>query len=367
MIPPETIARCTRFVSGHGVMRPRAALAEIVDAIDDDEIADMYGAGATIGAFEAELAELLGKEAAVFMPSGTVAQLIAVRVWAERARRPVIAWHPTCHLEIHEQAAYSALHGLRSRLVGDRNRLITLADLEGIAEPVAALLLELPQREIGGQLPEWDDLVAQTEWARGRGLARHLDGARLWEAAPHYGRTPGEVAALFDTVYVSMYKAPGGIAGAALAGPADVMAEARVWLRRHGANLIHLFPYVLSARLNLRKRLPRMAGYRDRAISLAAALTALPGVRVLPDPPQTRMFHLYLPGDRDQLIAGSAAIAERDGVLLFRNLRTTDMPGYHVAELSVGDATEALTDAEIAGLFGQVLAGVPEPAPALGD
>jgi hypothetical protein len=81
-----------------------------------------------------------------------------------------------------------------------------------VAEPLAALLVELPQREIGGLLPAWDDLVAQVGWARDRDTAVHLDGARLWEAAAGYERSPAEVAALFDSVYVSFYKGIGALA-----------------------------------------------------------------------------------------------------------------------------------------------------------
>jgi len=185
-MPDETriqaaISGAERFLNAwHG--RPmRARLSEIADATGEDERADVYGSGERIERLEGRIAEILGAEAAVFMPSGTMAQQIALRIWSDRRGTRTVAFHPTCHLEIHEQKGYQMLHGLHGRLVGDPDRLITLSDLEGIHEPVAALLLELPQREIGGLLPAWDDLVAQTSWARERGVALHLDGARLWQ------------------------------------------------------------------------------------------------------------------------------------------------------------------------------------------
>jgi len=175
----------------HGAPPPRETLAALAEATGADERIDRYGSGERIERLERRVAELLGKEAAVFMPSGTMAQPIALRVWSDRRGTATVAFHPTCHLELHEERAYQALHGLRARHVGDPNRLIALEDLEAIREPVAALLLELPQREIGGRLPPWDDLVAQTEWARRREIALHLDGARLWNASAATGIPSG--------------------------------------------------------------------------------------------------------------------------------------------------------------------------------
>src|SRR6266540_4458614 len=207
------IAGAERFLNAwHGAPPIREALLQLADATGADERPDRYGSGERIEGLEQSVAELLGQEAAVFMPSGTMAQQIALRLWSEQKRNATVAFHPTCHLELHEEKGYERLHGLHARLVGDPNRLITLADLEAIREPLAALLLELPQREIGGLLPDWDDLVAQAGWAREHDVALHLDGARLWEAGPFYGREYAEIAGLFGSVYVSFYKGLGGLA-----------------------------------------------------------------------------------------------------------------------------------------------------------
>ncbi|HEX9056756.1 MAG TPA: beta-eliminating lyase-related protein, partial [Ktedonobacterales bacterium] len=342
---------CERFVAGHGPQLPRAVLARLAEEAGPEERIDRYGAGALITDFEHEVAGLLGKEAAVFMPSGTMAQQIALRIWSERRGTANVAFHPTCHLALHERKGYEYLHGLRGVLVGDPRRMITLADLEALHEPLAALLLELPQREIGGQLPEWDDLWAQVIWARERDIALHMDGARLWESGPYYDRTYAEIAGLFDTVYVSCYKGLGGIAGALLCGPEDFIAEARVWQRRHGGNLVSLYPLVLSARRGLRERLDRFPRYRRRAVSVARALSAIPGIAITPDPPQTNMMHVYLRGDPHHLLDAALDIARTERVALFAALRPTDVPGWSMFELSLGDAVEALTDDEISALF----------------
>src|SRR5690349_21577929 len=192
---------CTRFLHGHGQRRPAELLAEI----PTDVAPDRYGEGGVVAELEREVAALLGMPAALFLPSGTMAQQAALRVHADRLDRRTVVFHPTCHLDRHEAQAFQRLHGLVGRPAGEPHRLLTLDDLRGVAERPAALLLELPQREIGGQLPDWQALVDQVAWARGRGAALHLDGARLWECTPFYGRPLAEIAGLFDTVYVSFY------------------------------------------------------------------------------------------------------------------------------------------------------------------
>src|SRR5512136_2006525 len=188
---------CTRWLSGHPRTRHTArAVLEDVAAITDPTLpGDMYGQGELITGFEKQVAELLGKEAAVFMPSGTMAQPIALRIHADRRHTPHVTFHPLCHLEIHEQKSYQLLHGLHGVLVGSPHRLLTLDDLKQVKESLAAILLELPQREIGGQLPTWDELTAIVAWARERSIPLHLDGARLWECQPFYLRSYAEIAA----------------------------------------------------------------------------------------------------------------------------------------------------------------------------
>src|SRR5262245_37239349 len=187
-----------------------------------------------------------------------MAQQIALRIWCERSGCWTVAFHPQCHLDVHEERGYSHLHGLQARPIGDRDRLISLADLKGVREPLAALLLELPQRDLGGQLPTWRELAAQVKWARTNGHALHLDGARLWQCEPFYRRSLREIAAWFDTVYVSLYKDLGGLGGCVLAGPEDVVDEARVWRVRHGGRLSTFEAMALSAELGLDEVLPRM-------------------------------------------------------------------------------------------------------------
>jgi len=348
-------AACTRFLTHHYPQSPRQTLADLAEFAAPEAKYDRYGKGELIASFEQQIAELLGKPAAVFMPSGTMCQQIALRIWADRRSIRSVAFHPTCHLERHEDKGYQLLHGLHGRLVGHPNRLIELDDLQAINEPLGVLLLELPQREIGGQLPSWEALVAQTDWAGQRGIPTHLDGARLWECKPFYGRTYAEIGALFDTIYVSFYKTLGGIAGALLAGPADVIAEARVWQHRHGGTVIHLFPYVLAAQQGLADRLGRIEAYCQKATAVAQALRAIPQIAITPDPPVTNMMHLFIRADQARLEAAAVELARETRVRLLRSFTPTELPGYQKAEFVAGDATLDLANDEIVALFQSLL------------
>jgi threonine aldolase len=291
---------------------------------------------------EAEIAGLLGKPAAVYLPSGTMAQQSVLRVHADRRQRRAVVYHPLCHLDRHEDRAFQRLHGLTGRPAGDQDRLLTVDDLTAIAEPPGTLLIELPQRDLGGQQPRWNDLRAQTEWARGRGAAVHLDGARLFESATGYGRPLAEIAALFDSVYVSFYKGIGALAGCCLAGPADVLAEVREWRKRMGGTLHGLWPGAASALSCLRRRLPLMPDYLAHAREIASALRGAPGVRVVPDPPHVSMMHLMLAATQEGFAAAARRLAAEQGVWAWPQAMITPDPGVQRVELYVGDATRAV-------------------------
>jgi threonine aldolase len=334
---------CTRALTAHGPVRA----ADLLATVPTDTAVDRYGEGGVVGELEAEVAQLLGTEAAVYLPSGTMAQQATLRVHAERRGRRAVLFHPECHLDRHEGRALERLHGLVGRPVGDRSRLLELDDLRTVAEPAAALLLELPQRDLGGQLPDWDGLEAQVAWARDTGAAVHLDGARLWEASAGYERPPGEVAALFDTTYVSFYKGIGALAGCCVAGPADVVAQVREWRGRMGGTLWGMWPGAASALSCLRRRLPLMPAYLAHARAVADALRDLAGVRVLPDPPQTPMLHLLLRTTPEAFVAAATSLARDEGLWTWPEAARTRDPGLQRVELPVGDATMALTPEQV--------------------
>ncbi len=330
-------------------------LEQLLASAPAGEAPDHYGKGGATARLEARVAELLGKPAAVFMPSGTMAQQIALRIWCDRAGAPTIAFHPTSHLHIHEQLGYAELHHLTARLLGEADRPIVLDDLDWPTGEVAAALIELPQRELGGLLPTWDELRAQVARIRSLGARVHLDGARLWESLPGLGHTAAEVSGLFDSVYVSFYKGLDGIAGAALAGDEDFIAEAHIWQRRHGGNLIALWPYALSALNALDERLERIPLYVEQMRQVAKSAAGSDLIAFNPSPPPTNMAVCSFSGDKDRLVEAALALSAETGVWLFADLRPAADGLQPRFEFTAGEATLDFTPAEVVGMLEDVV------------
>jgi threonine aldolase len=348
------VARCERFVTAWSVPQDPA---ETFRALADraGERMDVYGGGDSVKHLESRVARLLGKPAAVLFPSGTMAQQVALRILCDRCGCSTVGFHPQCHLDVHEERGYEHLHGLHARPIGHRDRLIARADLDEVSEPLGALLLELPQRDLGGQLPAWRDLRSQTAWARRRGVALHMDGARLWQCGPFYKRPLSEIAALFDTVYVSLYKDLGGLGGCVLAGPKDVLAEARVWRVRHGGRLSTYEPMALSAELGLDERLPRMSSFVRKAREIGVALSRIDGVDVVPDPPQAAMLRVYVRGELERTEEALFEIAKERRTLIAAFFAATSLPRVQMTEIGVGPATLEVPTAEIAELYAELV------------
>jgi threonine aldolase len=349
---------------GRGAFRGtlRERLAQLVDAApqvyDLDRPPDLYGDG-IVEALEERVAALLGTEAAAFFPTGTMAQQIALRCWAGRTGSPVVALHALAHPEVHERSTFSVVSGLRPVRVTREPRLPTAEEVRAFDEPFGALMLELPLRDAGFVLPTWEELTEVVDAARERDAVVHFDGARLWETTTHFGRPLEEIAGLADSVYVSFYKSLGGFGGAALAGPATLVEEAKAWRHRYGGLIFQQFPTVLSAMVGLERELPRLPEYVAHARVVAAALregfaeAGLAWARVHPEVPHTHEFQVWLPYDAEVLEETAVRQAEETGTLLFAGVWSPGGPGLACTEVgiratglewSAGDVRAAVAD-----------------------
>ena len=343
---------CTRWLSARRL--PAADKLQQLAAISSEDEADVYGNGGDVARLEQEVAELLGKPAAVFMPSGIMAQQSALRVYADRAGTSRVAVHGLSHLLVHELNALEEVHRLRIERLTSEPRQPRPDELAAIPGKLAAVALELPLRDAGFVLPTWDELVVFAESCAERGVPLHLDGARLWESTPYLEHSLAEVAALASTVYVSFYKGLGGLSGAALAGPEDVIAEARRWQRRLGGNVFTLLPYAVSAREGLRTVLPVMGELHERAVELAIALQS-EGFRVFPEPPHTNSFRVFAPRAADVIEPAAVRRMETTREAISAPWQQADVPGWSWVELVVTPATLEWQTDEVVKAFGELL------------
>jgi threonine aldolase len=338
---------CGRILSGVRPMTMRERLAGIEAGGDLDAQPDFYGDG-PVTTLEERVAGLLDTEAAVFFPTGTMAQQVALRYGADHSGRPAVALHPLGHQEVHERHAYSHLSGLRGAWPTAEPRSPTAEEITALGEPVGTVVIELPLRDAGYVLPTWDELVAVSAAARSGGARVHFDGARIWESAPYLGHSLSEIAGLADSVYVSFYKTLGGLSGAALAGTAELAAYARVWRHRYGGALFQQWPAALTALAGLDRELPRIPDQVRHARTVAAALAGLPGARTYPEPPHTHQFRLWLPHPAQALNDAALAMAEEEKVWFAAGWRDTDVPGTALTEITAAAPALGWTAEDIA-------------------
>lgn len=313
-------------------------------------LGDTYGRGEFIESFEARIAKMLGFDAGCFMPTGVMSLLIAHRILADKSKRRMVGMHPTSHHLLHEEDAYRIVHELESAVISPFERPILAEDLDTSLD-LGAISIEMPVRWIGGQLQSWDQLQALKRAARSRDISLVLDGARLWECQPYYDRPYAEICEGFDAVFVSFYKMVGGINGAMLLGSSDLIAESRIWRRRLGGDVYQLFPYVVSSAMRLDAVLPKLADYRNQAVSLCRRLASHPKIIPLPEVPPTNLFRVILPGTRKELHEKRDSILEETGIWVGDSFRPTRIPGLAQVELQIGPAYQLTNEDEAADAF----------------
>lgn len=296
----------------------------------------MYGAGPHLNHFESHVANIFGKPAGIFLPSGSLAQMIALKLHSV-GRNAIFACHPKCHILGHQERGFESVLGFSALTVCPPNRVMTALDVETAFgkhwKQPCALVIELPDRELGGQATAWEDLVAIRAFTRSRGVRMHLDGARIWEIQRFYRRSFQEIASLFDSVYVSFYKGLQGTTGAMLLGAESFVTEARVWQTRFGGRIFQAFPIALAAERALNTNVNTFESRWRKMQSVVAALTTAqdeflasrkdaasvePVFRFVPPVPQCAMVHMYL------LMPSSLAESLRDRVLVATNASVFD-------------------------------------------
>lgn len=314
---PATTGDHTRVhLSGDGLNLSPAAwaarLAELTSARDVE--ADAYLLGGDVAAFESRCAALLGKERGLFMPSGTLANHLALRALAGDRRRAIV--QDASHVYNDTGDASQTLSGLTLVPVAPGRATVTRDDVASVVErstggrvpsPVGVLSIESPVRRLFGQVAREQDTLEACAYAREQGIALHLDGARLFVAAAYDGRTPAELAAPFDTVYVSLWKCFNTGSGAMLAGPRAVVDPLVPVRRMFGGALATAWAEAVVGGAYLDGYVDRLRAAIGTAEELFARLSDDPVLRVERIPEGTNVAKLHLvSGDASRFRAGLA-------------------------------------------------------------
>jgi len=339
---------CHIVLPGHRQLQAAEEFTAMAAYCDQHHIDhDTYGEGDFVHSFEHKIATLTGFESGVFCVTGTMAQSVALRLACMERGSRLVGMHASAHVLKHENSNYQLLDHFKVVQIGDPQRLWTVADLERIPDRLAAVLLELPMREIGGQLPHWQALQEIKQYCQRHQIHLHLDGARLWEAGAAYDRTLVEVAHGVNSVYVSFYKGINGLGGAMLLGPKEFTARARAWMHRQGGSVFRRSPYVISAAMQFDQRLEAMPDYFLRARQIATLIAGFPALQINPSEPQCNLFHLYLPVTAQRAVEIRNRIAQQHGIWLFNRATNAALPQQCYVEWYVGDQVLVLSDQQV--------------------
>jgi threonine aldolase len=244
-------------------------------AENDGIAADEFSRDGVVTRLEERIAAMLGKETAVFLPSGTLANHLALRLLAQRGNRVLV--QRESHIYKDSGDCVQELSGLTLIPLAPGRATFELSEVavevaraeEGrVATPVGVVSIESPVRRVAGEVFNFTEMQRIASLARERGIGLHLDGARLFLARPYTGIAPQTYAALFDTVYVSLYKYFNAAGGAVLAGPRHLLDNLYHQRRMFGGGLRQAWPYAAVA-------LHYLDGFCERFGRAAAAADTL--------------------------------------------------------------------------------------------
>lgn len=280
------------------VTQPTPAMREAIAQAPVGD--DVLGDDPTVKALEAYVAELLGKEAAVFMPSGTMTNQVALRAHTEPGDEVVL--ESQAHIYYYEAGGPAALSGVMCKLIqGDRG-IFTAADLSKALRPkdehfprTKLVCLENTHNRGGGSIYPLSEIEAIAEVCREQGLKLHLDGARLWNACAATGISEASYAQAFDTVSVCFSKGLGAPVGSALVGSKEFIERSRRFRKMFGGAMRQSGIVAAGALHALKHHRKRLKEDHTNAKILAEGLDHIPGVDIVPEEVQTNIVVFHTP------------------------------------------------------------------------
>jgi len=282
--PGRTAASSQVDFTGDGVPLSAAEYAQLLARLTPSATElDEYSRGGPVTALERQFASLLGKEAAVFMPSGTLANHLAVRTLAGARRRVVVQERShfyndsgDCAEQLSQLTLLPLAPGKATFSWDDVSAELERAAGGRVLTGVGAISIETPVRRLGQAMFDFTAMQKISAEARQRGIGLHLDGARLFVAAAYSGRALADYTSLFDTVYVSLWKCFNSANGAILAGPHALIDNLYHARRMFGGAMRHAWPDALVASHYADGYLERLRGAVAISEKVWAALAAAP-------------------------------------------------------------------------------------------
>ena len=264
--------------------RPTAAMRAAMAAAPVGD--DVFDEDPSVHALQARIAELLGKEAALYVPSGSMSNQIGVRVHCGPGDEFIC--DAGCHIYNYEQGAYAQLSGVAARTVDGANGVMRLEQLTGLIRggddhlvQTKLVCLENTHNRGAGRIQPFDVVESICSWAHKSGLATHLDGARLFNAAVATGIAARRWAANFDTVSVCFSKGLGAPVGSALVGPRDLIRRARRVRKLFGGGMRQAGIIAAGALYALDHHIDRLAEDHAHAKLIGEAVREVEGLELV--------------------------------------------------------------------------------------
>jgi threonine aldolase len=324
------------------VTRPTAAMRR---AMAEAEVGDdVLGDDPTVIRLQQRTADLLGKEAALFVPSGTMSNQIGVRMHCGPGDEFIC--DAGCHIYNFEQAAYAQLSGVAARPVEGQFGVLKREQLEGLIRPdndhlprTRLVCLENTHNRGAGRVLPYDGVVDICRWAHGNGLLTHLDGARLFNAVVATSISAADWSQHFDTVSVCFSKGLGAPIGSALAGPAELIRRAKRARKLFGGGMRQAGIIAAAALYALDHHVDRMAEDHANARRLADAIRKTAGLELGPDEVDTNIV-IFRVDPRLGTAPDFAARLKHRGVLMFATSPTSIRAVTHL-DVNADDIAEA--------------------------
>lgn len=296
-------------------MRAAIAAAEVGDDVFDDD--------PTVHRLQERVARMLGKEAALFVPSGTMSNQICVKAHTQPGDE--LLCESTCHIYVYEAGGPAVLSGVTCRTIDGDRGIVELAQLEDKIRPdnehlvrTRLVCLENTHNRGGGRVYPLETIRSIGRWAQSHGLRMHLDGARLWNAAVAIGVPLAEWAKPFDSVSVCFSKGLGAPLGSALASTRDFVARARRIRKLFGGGMRQAGVVAAAALYALDHHIDRLAEDHRNAQVIAAAIADSPGLRLQPAQVETNLVWFVVDPELGTATEMASAL-ETAGVLVHRS------------------------------------------------